>query len=210
MKRRVLLTALASFVAGGKRVLASIVERKIRVTLRNAHKGTLEIDTQLLDSYGGPPEVRRSFYLETRAIFERNAETEFSHPEILASAEKHGLPLMGGPLLGDLKSDGVTVWLRPAKDLEIEIRCDGKVYASEVRSGKPTKIRLNGLSADTAYGYSIHTADQQLCEGRFRTAPAEGQQNPFRLAFGSCFHKIGLHNPNLFLQIRSRHPHAMM
>ncbi|MEM6472141.1 MAG: alkaline phosphatase D family protein, partial [Planctomycetota bacterium] len=47
-------------------------------------------------------------------------------------------------------------------------------------------------------------------EGRFRTAPAEGQQNPFRLAFGSCFHKIGLHNPNLFLQIRSRHPHAMM
>ena len=31
-----------------------------------------------------------------------------------------------------------------------------------------------------------------------------------RIAFGSCFHKIGLHNPNLINTILERKPQAMM
>ena len=38
------------------------------VTLPELHKGTLEVDTLLLDSYGSLPESRRTFYLTARKI----------------------------------------------------------------------------------------------------------------------------------------------
>ncbi|HKL32221.1 MAG TPA: alkaline phosphatase D family protein, partial [Tangfeifania sp.] len=47
-------------------------------------------------------------------------------------------------------------------------------------------------------------------KGNFTTAPVSGEKDIFRLAFGSCFHKIGLHNPNLIHQILKREPRAMM
>lgn len=49
-----------------------------------------------------------------------------------------------------------------------------------------------------------------LAEGNFTTAPKINKKNEVRITFGSCFHKIGLHNPNLINTILNRNPHAMM
>jgi alkaline phosphatase D len=69
---------------------------------------------------------------------------------------------------------------------------------------------IDGLVSDTEYKYVIYSKKHRIAEGEFTTAPASDEKSIFKLAFGSCFHKIGLHNPNLINQILKREPQAMM
>ncbi|MEL6894997.1 MAG: alkaline phosphatase D family protein, partial [Planctomycetota bacterium] len=76
--------------------------------------------------------------------------------------------------------------------------------------GQVRHADISGLSADHAYRFQIIRKDETIASGSFRTAPAPGRNGITRIAFGSCFHKIGLHNPNLIQSILARRPHAMM
>ncbi|MFW5755916.1 MAG: alkaline phosphatase D family protein [Tangfeifania sp.] len=187
------------------------------VTLPEAHIGDLEIDKKLLDTYGRLPENIRQFYLDARAVFAGNPEADFTHPEIIEAAQKHDMLLMGGPLLGKLREDGVVVWLRPSvsKPLIVKVRksigSDEKSFVkNSVEPGVEQRIVLDGLTPDTEYEYAVYIDDRAIAKGNFTTAPVSGENDIFRLAFGSCFHKIGLHNPNLTNQILKREPRAMM
>jgi alkaline phosphatase D len=188
-----------------------------KVTLPEAHIGNLEIDTKLLDSYGRLSENIRQFYLDARFVFSGNPEADFTNPGITEAARKHDMPLMGGPLLGNLSEDGVVIWLRPsiAKPLVVKVTTsDGKNEKSFMKDaagpGVEQRIELNGLTPDTEYGYEVYIDNRGVAKGSFTTAPDSGDKGIFRLAFGSCFHKIGLHNPNLINQILKREPNAMM
>jgi alkaline phosphatase D len=216
VKRRPFLALLGAGLLSAFRVFAAAV-RQFKVTLDQAHIGNLDVDTQLLDSYGRLPENMRAFYLDARAHFAGNPDADFSDPAIVEAARIHGLPLMGGPMLGDLRADRVTLWLRPAESRPLAIhvaRSDGtavgKYPAPAARPGGDQRIRLEGLTPSTSYAYTVRASDRKLAEGRFTTAPRDTDQGVFRLAFGSCFHKIGLHNPNLFREIRKREPRAML
>ena len=188
-----------------------------KVTLPEAHVGNPDIDTKLLDSYGRLSENIRQFYLDARAVFAANSNADFTHPEIIKAAKKHEVPLMGGPILGNLSEDGVVVWLRPAikKRLVVKVKKSGSndemsFVKKTVQPGVEQRIVLDGLSPDTEYSYSVFAGDQPVAKGDFTTAPSSGEKGEFRLAFGSCFHKIGLHNPNLINEILKREPQAML
>ncbi len=196
---------------------AKMTNPLFKVSLKDAHKGTLEVDTQLLDSFKRLPENIRSFYLEARDVFAGSTTADFSDPAIVKAAKTHGQVLMGGPLLGDLQPDGVTVWLRPARSEALTIKMTqvvGKDSQSiDVKSftpGTEQRIRLKGLTPNTAYRYEVSAKDQEVANGSFTTAPTQEAKGMFRVAFGSCCHKIGIHNPNLFSQIRNRAPHALL
>lgn len=193
------------------------IPRLDKVTLPEAHIGNLEIDTRLMDSYGRLPENIRKFYLSSRAWFSKNSNANFTDAEIIKAAQENNLPLMGGPMLSKLQSDEVTVWLRPATDSNIVIRVAAASGFSEksykvkkVQPGLEQRIKLDKLSPDTEYTYSIIANNKSIAEGRFTTAPDSKSKGVYRVAFGSCFHKIGLHNPNLTRQIVTRKPLAMM
>ncbi|MEM1228003.1 MAG: alkaline phosphatase D family protein [Planctomycetota bacterium] len=211
MKRRDFLWT-ASAIAGCSRcALADSIEPQFRVSLPEAHRGTLEIDTKLLDSYGPPPSERRQFYLAAREVFERQRDTGFDDPAILDAARQHSIDLMGGPMLGDLRHDGVTIWMRPATDRPLFIRLGERLIpVGETNPGTEVRIPLSGLNPMTQYGYQIETDDRSIATGSFRTAPKPDHSGSMRIAFGSCFHKIGVHNPNLFREIIAREPTAMM
>lgn len=186
------------------------------VTLPQAHKGTLEIDSLLLDSYVRLPENIRQFYLEARLVLEENA-VDFTDEKIVAAAAKNGIPLMSGPMLGDLKENGISIWLRPASKLPIQI--DVRDITSEkVKSytlkptvpGKVERIVLNDLSPLSEYSYSIKVQGSEVAEGTFQTTSKIGETSELRLVFASDFHKIGLHNPNLIDAILKRNPIAML
>lgn len=188
-----------------------------KVTLREAHIGNLEIDTKLLDSYGLLPENVRQFYFDARNVFSANPEADFTNPAIIKAAQKHDIPLMGGPLLGNLREDGAVIWLRPSASgpLVVKVKKSGgnneKSFTKDlVEPGVEQRIALYGLAPDSEYEYAAYTDDRGIAEGRFTTAPSPGEKGVFRLAFGSCFHKIGLHNPNLIDQILKRKPRAML
>jgi alkaline phosphatase D len=188
-----------------------------KVTLDEAHIGDLEIDTKLLDSYGRLPENIRQFYLDARAVFSGNPDSDFSHPDIIDAARKHDLPLMGGPMLGNLREDGADIWLRPATADKLVVKVitsEGGVEKSFVKEnvepGMVQRIVVDGLASDKNYKYAVIVNNQRVAEGVVKTAPVSDKKGVFKLAFGSCFHKIGLHNPNLINQILKRKPHAMM
>ena len=190
---------------------------RLKVTLNEAHIGNLEIDKKLLESYGIMPENIREFYLSARKVFFDNPKTDFTNTNIIEAARKHKMPLMGGPMLGNLKEDGVTLWIRPTTTDLLVIKVtkpDGNnIKSYEIKSVEPgveQRIIVDGLDSGTEYKYAIYSKKRRFAEGGFTTTPTSDEKSIFKLAFGSCFHKIGLHNPNLINQILKRKPQAMM
>ncbi|MBT31910.1 MAG: alkaline phosphatase [Thalassobius sp.] len=188
-----------------------------KVTLPQAHIGDLEIDTKLLDSYAPLPQNIRQFYLEARSVFSLNPNADFTDQLIIESAHNNNLLLLGGPMLGNLNTNGLTIWLRPATSEAILIkvketnRTEEKSFLTDSpEPGVEQRIKIDGLVASTQYNYSIYIDGNMIAEGSFKTAPSADQKGTFRLTFGSDFHKIGLHNPNLINSILSRNPQAMM
>ena len=188
-----------------------------KVTLDQAHKGTLETDTLLLCSYGGVAKNVEQFYLDARSFFDGNEAADFKDTEILSSARKHKIFLLGGPMLGNLREDGVSIWIRPASANSIRVKIkssEGKKIKSfrvdSLLPGKKHNIHVDGLSSGTDYTYVLSHRLRKIWKGNFKTAPATGEKSLFTLTFGSCFHKIGLHNPNLIKQMLKRDPHAIL
>ncbi len=111
-----LMLMLFAYGKAGKELYAqtSHQEKKELVLLPKVHKGTLEIDTWLLDSNGQLPDSLRQFYLDAREVFAANLDADFTDEAIIGAAMKHDILLMGGPMLGNLTDNGVSIWLRPA------------------------------------------------------------------------------------------------
>jgi len=186
------------------------------VTLKEAHVGSINIDTLLLNSYEMVPGNVMDYYLNARFVLSENADADFTHPEILESARDNKIAFMGGPMLGNLTESGVSIWLRPteAKSLLIKVyNSDGteekSFFQNDNRAGIEQTIKLNGLASDANYNYVVFFGKDKITEGSFKTAPNFQESGMFKLAFGSCMHKIGVHNPNLVNQILKRKPHAM-
>ena len=195
----------------------TIVPVRNKVTLKEAHKGDLAIDTMLLDSYGLLPENMRKFYMESRLVFSENADANFTDTKILAAAKKHNLALIGGPMLGNLKEDEVTIWLRKkdsksitVKVIKLDENSEKKYVKKNVESGVEQRIVLDGLTPNTNYKYELYDGKLKLAEGKFSTTPISEEKGIFKVAFGSDFHKVGLHNPNLVTQILKRDPKVML
>ncbi|WP_372845834.1 alkaline phosphatase [Pontiella sp.] len=215
--RRPFIAALGAGIATGFRALADAAAPLFKVSLKEAHKGTLEIDTRLLDSYGAPPEPFRQFYLDARAIFAANPKADFTDAAIVKAAATHGLPVMGGPMLGNVTTEGATVWLRPATTTALTIqtkhtttKAEQTFRAPAVEPGRETRIELRGLKADTAYEYAVMANNEPIATGGFTTAPPPADKGELRIAFGSCMHKVGVHNPNTVREILKRKPRAML
>jgi alkaline phosphatase D len=213
------LIVLSICYSGGNSSFAcsDTIPPRHKVTLGEANVGNLETDTKLLDSYRLLPDNIRAFYLSARTVFEGSQQADFTNTSIIESARTNKIPFMGGPMLGDLREDGVIIWMRPSTTDPLIVKVakpdgrDEKSYVmNPVEPGVVQRIEVQGLAPDMEYRYAVYSKNQRIAEGGFTTAPALSEKSPFRLAFGSCFHKIGLHNPNLINQILKREPGAMM
>lgn len=181
-----------------------------RVTLEEAHIGDLEIDRRILDSYGRLPDARRGFYLTARGELAAASNSHPSDDRIVAAAAF--LPLMSGPMLGDVTEDSVRIWFRAsdAGALFVELKTESGVALQRLpvvpeTPGVATRVAIESLEPDKSYRYSIlDESGSELGSGSFRTAPKAGAGSVTRIAFGSCSHKVGLHNPNLLSLIHER------
>ncbi|WP_430934624.1 alkaline phosphatase D family protein [Saccharicrinis sp. 156] len=199
--------------------LSQIVDKvslTFNVTLKDAHKGSLHIDTMLLNSYASVPPNIKQFYLDARRIFQNNM-VDFTNKQIVEAAVNNGVSLMGGPMLGDLKSDGVSIWIRPSSDNMLLIKVvktgckkEKTFVLNPVVAGKEQRVVIDGLTPNIDYDYHVLSNNTIIATGAFKTAPKSNNKGQVRLVFGSCFHKIGLHNPNLINTVLKREPHAMM
>ncbi len=207
--------------AGGSYNPATDLSPEIPVSLGQAHKGTPAIDLDLLDSYGKPPEGVRQFFIAARDLFENNQFATFgNHAELSDAARQFGLAHYGGPMLGQVSSECVSVWLRTLKPAKVSVKVvsengEAKSFGpvqSTIPSDLAAIVRLDGLRPDTEYCYSVWVDGRELTLNdslRFTTLPPPGRET-CRIAFGSCFHKVGIHNPHLLSQVKSRGNRAML
>lgn len=194
-----------------------IIFPKYKITLPEAHIGDSEIDLKLLESYKPVPENIRLFYLDARSVFSANKDSDFTNSEVLESANKNQIVLMGGPMLGNLKENAVTLWVRPANSnplfvtvKNLESKEEKSYIKQSIEPGISQRIILDDLLPGTDYEYEVFAERQKIAKGKFKTSPSHEQEGYFKLAFGSDFHKIGLHNTNLIDQIIKRKPQAMV
>ncbi len=187
-----------------------------KVTLREAHMGTLEVDTRILNSYLVVPAKINTFYKEAHAVLSGDSEADFTDTRIVRAAFKNEIKLLGGAMLGNVTQHSVSLWFRPFVKGALSIKVteasaeEGSVTRVEVIPGKSYHVSVDGLKASTYYKFKIYEGKTSIFEGTFRTMPEEESSETFRITFGSCSHKIGLHNPNLMQQITSHNPNLMV
>jgi alkaline phosphatase D len=191
------------------------------VTLNQAHRGSPEIDMNLLNSYGEQPESIRGFFAAARGIFEIDKKACFAGNSALqAAAVKYGVNHLGGPLLGNAGPERASVWIRTVKPSDVVVKVTGptdKKRFGPVSSSADTDLTavvpLTGLKPATEYSYQIFI-DGRLLEleqkTTFTTFPSYDSKGTFQFAFGADFHKSGIHNIHLLKQVRQRHNQAMV
>ena len=214
IKRRRFLasTAIGIGVAATQPLEASLLQDREKedkyVSLKDAHVGTLEIDLRIMNQLPDFPQQVQDFYVACReALTGEDADNQ-----IAKVCSKHNVKKLGGPMLGNLTSTSVSVWMHLPTKEEVQVhtttRNGAQVFKSEA-STNPV-INCNGLQPDTDYDYVVSNSHGELLgKGRFTTAPTELTNKPFRLAFGADFHKIGMYRAELLQLIQQRRARAM-
>jgi len=183
-----------------------------------AHKGSVEIDTALL-GLSQPPEPVKAFFAAARQAFEAQPKAGFADfPAIREAAERHGIALLGGPMLGALSHDGARVWVRTVRPAQVTVlvqvageeRRFGPV-ASTAESDLTAVVTVTGLKPDTRHPYRVLVDGQPVpvpAGAVIVTAP--GAAGRMTIAFGADFHKTGLWNRPLLDRIRARGSSALL
>lgn len=182
--------------------------------LVRAHRGTVEIDTDLLNRAPQPAPVRAFFAAARQAMGAAPKARLADVPEIRQAAEKNGLRHLGGPMLGCLSFDGARVWVRTIKPAKVTVLV--QMAGQERRFGPSTStvdsdltavVPVTGLKPARYYPYRVLVDDQPIpmpTNAAITTAPAPGAATGTRLAFGADFHKSGLWKSELMELIRTR------
>ena len=208
MKRLIFATLFSQLTCSG--VFAQENQDPKFVSLEQAHDGKLFIDLKILNQFQDQPEETIAFYTEARdAIL--GGETRKHLPQVF---ERYGMDSFGKSILGKLTSESVTVRMQLPKAAKLTVKVkskdEEKVFSSE-KSKTIQFIKCDKLSSNTAYTYSVLSADAKvLAEGSFTTPPLAGSKTPYKIAVGADFHKIGLHRPELMNLVQKRNNISMM
>ena len=134
--------------------------------------------------------------------------------------KSNGMMLTGGPMLGNITSDGVKIWVRTLSPAKVEVRVDvegvHKMYGpvhSAAASDLTATVNVSGLKAGVQYPYQVFVDGQPVnldVKTSFTTLPPAHHPAKTNIVFGSCFHRWGLCNVKLAAQIESEKPLAFL
>lgn len=132
---------------------------------------------------------------------------------------KYNIKLLGGPMLGNVTTSSVDVWVRtlnPAK-VEVLVNEDGteKKYGpveSRIGSQLAAIVSLTGLKPGKEYTYSVIVDGEKIelpVETSFHTL-SDKKKDDTRILFGSCFHRWGLGNEKQSKSMIEREPDVFL
>ena len=101
-------------------------------------------------------------------------------------------PLLHGPMLGNLTSEGAHVWLRTASPAKVSVDLldeSGKVIAqvkgeTTASSDRTTVLKVAGLQADSSYRYLLEIDGQRIQQDSFRLKTPPATRSPIRVRVG--------------------------
>lgn len=132
--------------------------------------------------------------------------------------------LSHGPMVGAVRHDGATLWLRADATRRVALRV--ATSAGALAAAAPVAVRypspdrdftesidIFGLSPETTYLYELEVEGARTGPFRFTTPPAPSAGTRLRVGLGSCardpdppiFGVIAAHDPDLFLFLGDNH-----
>ncbi|OQB82635.1 MAG: PhoD-like phosphatase [Planctomycetes bacterium ADurb.Bin126] len=190
---------------------------------KQINRGDLTGNMQLLNLWGERPEPVQRAYEAAYKILSARPDATFAElardAEVRRLCKEAGMTHLGGPMLGAVRDDGASVWLRtlgPAK-VEVRVSVDGQEKTfGPIESTEQTDlsavVAVSGLNPATRYPYRVLVDGKAIAVSAactLTTAPAAGPAKA-RIAFGSCFHRWGLGNPRQAEAICKREPNALL
>lgn len=191
---------------------------------KKAHNYGLQGSLNLLNLCGEQPENIQEIFKVAFNKLSTNSKFSFNDlandSEFREICKKNGIIHTGGPMLGNISSEGVNIWIRTLYPANIEVTVEGDGSINKFGPVKSTEfsdltaiVKVSGLKPDTKYNYKVLLDNQPLkldIETYFTTLPLENKSDKTIITFGSCYHRWGLCNYKLAEQIISRNPQAMI
>jgi len=169
------------------------------------------------------PPAEQMLYKHAEAILACQSEKDISalvgNNRFQDFCKEYGIIKLGGPMLGDIASTSVSVWMRTVKPdtFLVKVKDGGKTQSfgpgiTSPETDLSATVLIDGLLPDTEYEYSVFIGDREidLPEGAIIKTLPEGDKTDTRVVFGSCFHRFGLGNMDQANTIISRDPDAFL
>ena len=165
-----------------------------------------------MNQYGDQPQEVQDFYTACREAFAGDNPEK----DIADVCRKFNRQKLGGPMLGGITDKSVVIWMHLPVPVSVEVKISPKAgRASKTFTSASAErfqsVRCEGLLPDMRYSYAV--TDSKGCllgGGDFVTAPATLSEKPLKIAFGTCFHKVGLYRPELMKLVQERGNRAML
>ena len=178
----------------------------------------------LLNQWGEQTAATQSLYAAAFKVLAAKQDAAFADlagdAEVQRLCEEKGIVHLGGPMLGTVTPYGARVWLRTLRPAKVEVRLtsDGveKTYGpveSTPETDLTVIVPVTGLKPGTRHSYRVLVDGKPIAVPDYAsivTPPDEIGPAKVRIAFGTCFHRVGVGNPKQADQIRSRKPAAML
>ncbi len=195
------------------------------------HKATSFLDTNVLEGNllhlnlcGERPDDIQEIYKTAFNTLHADSNSTFNdlakNLNFLKLCRENGITHSGGPMLGNISSEGASVWIRTLKPAKVEVRINvdgtvktyGPVLSSE-NTDMTAIVYVKDLKAETSYAYNVFIDGKPInvdVQPYITTTPLEHLPSNARIAFGTCYHRWGLCNQTLSHQIISREPLALL
>jgi len=183
-------------------------KRKHRALAQELKRRDGGTSMKLLNLWGEQPHSTQELYKHSFDFFKSNRLATFSdlsksdNFKSLCAADNR--VLLGGPMLGAVRPDGVSVWVRTPQlgEVTVVVAVDGtdKMYGpvqSSAATDHTAIIQIDGLKPNTSYDYRILLDNQEVIipkGAQITTAPLNNSKDMTRIIFGSCFHRWGIGN----------------
>lgn len=181
-------------------------------------------DLEIIKYWNNIPESDIELFNVAHSIFSEKAKNG-SYADILASKEYQKLIkennklLLGGPLLGNVSSQNISIWLRTSNPSKVQIELingkhseSSKVIETIADNDLTAVFNFDKLKPATTYMYSVIVNGKKIDKPEYHfTTPVNSESTEStRISFGSCPHRWGLGNDKLWNTIQSRKPNAML
>ncbi len=139
--------------------------------------------------------------------------------DVKAFIKKYNITHVGGPMLGNVRTDGVDVWVRTVNSEVVTVKVKTpkgeKVFKSTptlMENDYSVVVSIDGLKPDSEYSYQVFADDKEIVNGsefKFKTLPATAKSD-MRIVFGADYHRYGLGHVELANTMLSRSAYAFL
>lgn len=179
----------------------------------------LEAALKILTNYTDVPEWKKSLAISAFEVFSGSKSVNFTDlledERFQKICDSLDLKLLGGPMLGQISENGASVWVRTNGKALVSLKVEGKGFseifhadASKPENDYAVEIDVSGLKPDTEYTYNV-LIDGTTVSGASGVLKTVDPINT-RIVFGTCPHRWGLANPNLWNTVLERNADALL